>query len=292
MALSREKYSNTNESFRLLHLRVLSQVMRSAIRNGKLVDESMAVLPVAYREVQYSFSVYESVRVENGRPVHLSDHLERLKASCRMINLEHPFTDDVITSSLESLIEHDNIVYAPCRILIVGGPEPLFFITYTAPESFPESYYENGVPAVLYYGERFLPEAKTSNLLMQYLAAEEAKRKGAFEALLVNRKGEVLEGVRSNVYGLYGNRIYTAADGSVLSGITRISVIKAAEHLGYEIVYTPPTDTNIHMFDSLFISSTPFGIIPISSVNGHEINHIGWEKIRKIHELEREWEKE
>ena len=245
--------------------------MRSAIRNGKLVDESMAVLPVAYREVQYSFSVYESVRVENGRPVHLSDHLERLKASCRMINLEHPFTDDVITSSLEALIEHDNIVYAPCRILIVGGPEPLFFITY---------------------GERFLPEAKTSNLLMQYLAAEEAKRKGAFEALLVNRKGEVLEGVRSNVYGLYGNRIYTAADGSVLSGITRISVIKAAEHLGYEIVYTPPTDTNIHMFDSLFISSTPFGIIPISSVNGHEINHIGWDKIRKIHELEREWEKE
>ena len=98
--------------------------------------------------------------------------------------------------------------------------------------------------------------------------------------------------MRSNVYGLYGNRIYTAADGSVLSGITRISVIKAAEHLGYEIVYTPPTDTNIHMFDSLFISSTPFGIIPISSVNGHEINHIGWDKIRKIHELEREWEKE
>ena len=266
--------------------------MRSAIRNGKLVDESMAVLPVTYREVQYSFSVYESVRVEDGRPVHLSDHLERLKASCSMIKLTHPFTDEIITSSLHALIEHDKIVYAPCRILIVGGPEPLFFITYTEPESFPESYYTEGVPAILYYGERFLPEAKTSNLLMQYLASIEAKNNGAFEALLVNRKREVLEGVRSNVYGLYGNRIYTAADGTVLSGITRISVIKAAESLGYEIIYTPPTDTNIHMFDAIFISSTPFGIIPISRINDREIGHKGWDKIRRIHELEREWEKE
>ena len=198
----------------------------------------------------------------------------------------------MISSSLYSLIEHDAISDASCRILIVGGPDPLFFITYSDPEPFPESYYSEGVPAILYYGERFMPEAKTSNLLMQYLAAEEAKRKGAFEALLVNRKGEILEGTRCNVYGLYGKRIYTAADGAVLSGITRISVLKAAEALGFEIVYTPPTDTNYHMFDALFLSSTPYGIIPLSSVNGHALNRRNWEEIRKIHTLERQWEKE
>ncbi len=266
--------------------------MKSAIRNGIIVDESMAVLPVTKREVQYSFSVYETIRTESGKPVHLQDHLERLKASCRMIELSHPFSDEMISSSLYSLIEHDAISDASCRILIVGGPDPLFFITYSDPEPFPESYYSEGVPAILYYGERFMPEAKTSNLLMQYLAAEEAKRKGAFEALLVNRKGEILEGTRCNVYGLYGKRIYTAADGAVLSGITRISVLKAAEALGFEIVYTPPTDTNYHMFDALFLSSTPYGIIPLSSVNGHALNRRNWEEIRKIHTLERQWEKE
>ena len=265
---------------------------RSAIRNGKIVKESEAVLPVTYREVQYSFSVYEALRVLKGHVVHLDDHLRRLAFSCGAIHLSHPFDDGMIASSIEALIKADSIEDATMRILIVGGNQPLFFITYTDLLSYPDSYYSDGIDCTLYHGERFLPEAKTSNLLMQYIALEEAKRKGAFEALLVNRKGEILEGTRCNVYGLYGKRIYTAADGAVLSGITRISVLKAAEALGFEIVYTPPTDTNYHMFDALFLSSTPYGIIPLSSVNGHALNRRSWEEIRKIHTLERQWEKE
>ena len=264
--------------------------MRSAVRNGELITEEQAVLPVTYREVQYSFSVYEALRIIDGHIVHLDDHLRRLGASCRDISLTHPFSDDVIQSSIEALIAKDSIKDATARILIVGGPSPLFFITYTDLLAYPESFYEEGVPVSLYYGERFLPQAKTSNLLMQYIALEEAKAKGWFEALLVNRKGQVLEGTRSNFYGIAGSRIYTAPDDLVLSGITRISVIKAAEELGFEIIYTPPTVVNLHMFDSLFISSTSMGAMPVSMVNGVPVKKERWNAVKDICSLERRWE--
>ena len=264
--------------------------MRSAIKNGVLIREEEAVLPVTYREVQYSFSVYEALRITSGHIVHMDDHLKRLKESCHDINLKHPFTDEEIETAVNALIEKDGIKDATARILLVGGTSPMFFVTYSDLLTYPESYYKEGVAVTLYYGERFLPRAKTSNLLMQYIALEEAKAKGAFEALLVNRKGQVLEGTRSNFYGIAGNRIYTAPDALVLSGITRISVLRAAEKLGLEIVYTPPTDVNLHMFDSLFISSTSMGAMPVSAVNGNPMKRGRWDTIASICSLEREWE--
>ena len=264
--------------------------MRSAIRNGEIIREEEAVLPVTYREVQYSFSVYEALRITGGHIVHLDDHLRRLEESCRSIKLEHPFTDEMIGSSINALIRADGIVDATARILVVGGPAPLFFVTYSSLLSYPDSYYDEGVPVSLYYGERFLPRAKTSNLLMQYIALEEAKSRGSFEALLVNRKGQVLEGTRSNFYGIYGSTIYTASDDLVLSGITRISVIRAAEELGFEIVYMPPTVTNLHMFDSVFISSTSMGAMPVASIAGNPMNRSMWKAVKEICALERRWE--
>lgn len=264
--------------------------MRSAVRNGEIIREDQAVLPVTYREVQYSFSVYEALRITASHVVHLEDHLKRLEESCAAISLVHPFSGSLIADSLDRLIKADGISDATARILIVGGPSPLFFITYSDLLSYPDSYYSDGVAVALFYGERFLPQAKTSNLLMQYIALEEAKAKGCFEALLVNRKGQVLEGTRSNFYGIYGKRIYTAPDDQVLSGITRISVLRAAEELGFEIVYTPPTDSNLYMFDSLFISSTSMGAMPVASVGGNAMKRDRWDSVRDICRLEREWE--
>ena len=81
---------------------------RSAIRNGKIVKESEAVLPVTYREVQYSFSVYEALRVLKGHVVHLEDHLRRLAFSCGAIHLFHPFDDKNLHGALTNLSRGDN----------------------------------------------------------------------------------------------------------------------------------------------------------------------------------------
>ena len=256
----------------------------------EIIREDQAVLPVTLREVQYSFSVYEALRITDGHVVHLDDHLRRLSVSCRDIGLVHPFSDHDIEDSLKRLIDADSVRNATARIFIVGGPEAMLFITYTDLLTYPDSYYSDGVKAVLYHGERFMPEAKTSNLLMQYIALEEAKKRGAFEALLVDRGGLVLEGTRSNFYGIRDGAVHTAPDDRVLNGITRISVIKAASELGFRIVYEPPRCDELLSYESVFISATSMAAMPLSHIDGMPMRKERWEDVLNIMRLVRKWE--
>ena len=129
-----------------------------------------------------------------------------------------------------------------------------------------------GVDCTLSEGERFLPNYKTSNLLLSYLALEDAEEKGAFEALLVNRHGYITEGTRSNFYALKGNRLYTAPDRDVLLGVTRIGVMEAARVMNVEVVYEPVYVKDVYDYDSLFISSTSMKAMPIRSINGVSVS--------------------
>lgn len=264
--------------------------MRNAVKNGKIIPESEAVLPVTLREVQQSFSVYEALRITDGHAVHMDDHMRRLEESCALIGLVSPFSDEEIAQGLDALIEHDRIRNATARILLVGGPFAMYFITYSDLLTYPESYYTDGVKAITYSGERFLPQAKTSNLLMQYMAKEEAARHGAFEALLVNRNGLITEGTRTNFYIIDGNRLITAPDSDVLSGITRISVIEAASQLGLDIEYRAVGVKEAYGAESAFISSTSMAALPLSAIDSVLLRKQRWDQIRAIKDLVRRWE--
>lgn len=264
--------------------------MRNAIRNGEIIKEEEAVVPITARAIQYSFSIYEALRIIKGHIVHLDDHLARLKSSAAAIHLEIPFSDDNIERWIDKLIANDNICDATARILVIGGDYPALFITYQDLISYPDSYYENGVKCEFYFGERFLPYAKTSNLLMSYIALEEAKSKGAFEALLVNKDGLITEGTRSNFYAILENKLYTADDSQVLSGVTRIAVLKAARLLGLEVVYEAPRYDDVDSFDGVFLSATSMAAMPISEIGGKKMSTKAHDTIIKIKDLVRKWE--
>ncbi len=265
--------------------------VKSAIKNGAVVPEHEAALPVSLRAVQHSFSVYEAMSVIDGKPRHLGEHLERLRCSASLIGLSSPFQDDEIARAIDDLIEADALRDATLRILLLGGDVPMFFITYTPLLSYPDSFYADGIKCILYSGERFLPQAKTSNLLMQYLAQEEAKKEGAFEALLVDRNGLITEGTRSNFYGMKGKRIYTAPDSLVLSGITRTAVIRAALSLGFEMVMEPVSADELDSFDSFFISSTSMGAMPVCDIGGTGAGKALWSAVADIRALVRSWDR-
>lgn len=264
--------------------------MRSAIKNGELIKEIDAKVPITSKAVQYSFSIYEALRVTNGHIVHLDDHLDRLRSSAKAIGLVIPCCDSDINLWLEMLIAADGIVDATVRILVFGGDLATVFITYQPLLTYPDSYYEEGVKCSLYSGERFLPYAKTSNLLMSYIALEEAKQKGCFESLLVNRDGVITEGTRSNFYGIKGDTLYTADDDLVLSGITRMSVLRAAKELGFDISFKAPHHAELTDLDGAFLSSTSMAAMPISEIDGQKMNMKKHHIIIRIRDLVRDWE--
>jgi branched-subunit amino acid aminotransferase/4-amino-4-deoxychorismate lyase len=264
---------------------------KHAIFNGKLIDAEQAVLPVQDKEFQYGFGVYESLRVIQGRVVYGEDHIMRLFYSAEGLGLRHPYTSEQVTSYLMLLIEVDAIEDATIRILLMGGMEARLFITVAPLLTYPKSFYNEGIKAIAYNGERYLPQYKTCSLLMNYMALRQASSQGAFEALLVDRNGLILEGTRSNVFAFEEKSVYTAPVSMVLEGVTRDKIIKAAKKLGYRVVFEAPRieDVLAGRFNELCISSTSMGAMPLSMLDDYTFNS-NFSIITAIHTLIRQWE--
>ena len=264
---------------------------KHAIVNGEIVDAAQAVLPVQDKELQYGFGVYESLRVIQGRVIYVEDHISRLFYSAKGIDLRHSYTAEQVTAWLLELIEYDAIEEATIRILLVGGIRARLFITAAPLLSYPQSFYSEGVKAIAYQGERYLPQYKTCSLLMNYIALREASVHSAFEALLVDQRGLVLEGTRSNVFACEGSTVYTAPVSMVLEGVTRDKIIKAIGQLGYKLVLEAPSleDLIDGRYNELCISSTSMGAMPISTLNEYVFSP-NFVVTPAIHALIRQWE--
>ncbi len=262
-----------------------------AIHNGAVVLAKDAVVPVTLREVQFGFSTYEALRVVKGHIVHLEDHLIRLDNSCSGIKLSHPFTRQQISGWVHELIRIDGLDEASLRIQLYGGSNPQLFVLASALLTYPDTYYSEGVRAITFTGERLYPSCKTGNLLLNYMALEQARSQGCFEALLVDRNHRILEGTRSNFFAFKDQVLYTAADEQVLLGITRDRVLKAASQSGYRIVFEAPSVEAVAAgsFDSAFISSTSMAAMPLASMDGVQFSK-PFDKTLSIMRLVRSWE--
>lgn len=262
-----------------------------AIKNGKLVKIDDATVNITKREVQFSYSIYESLRVIDARAVFFEDHMKRLRGSAEGLQMNINYTSEQIKSWVKLLIKSDDIDRASIRILVVGGNESEIFITASPILFYDAALYRSGIVTFSYKGERLWPQYKTSNLLMSYMALKDAKDRGGFESILENRDGSLLEGTRSNFYAFHGNDLYTANDDLVLSGITRIRVLNIAKELNFNVIMEAPSLKKLQegFYDEAFISSTSMATMPIKSLDGFKFSG-NFERTMELHKKIRELE--
>jgi branched-subunit amino acid aminotransferase/4-amino-4-deoxychorismate lyase len=246
--------------------------MKYAVRNCELIPEEEAQVPVTRREVFFGFAVYESLKVLEGVPLFVEEHLDRLFESARVLRLVHSFTRGAIAESFRQLASANELAAATLRMLLVGGEEPELFAYATELPVYPEEYYRSGAQAISYRGERVFPRAKSSSLLLNYVAGREASERGALEALLVDRKGRALEGTRSNLFAVRGGELVTAGE-DVLSGVTRKHILDSFEESGGRIRYEKLALEELltGRCEEVFISSTSMGAMPLRSIDGRNI---------------------
>jgi branched-chain amino acid aminotransferase len=263
---------------------------RHAVRDLTVIPLKDAVLPVSVREVFFNFSVYESIKVVEGIPVFLKDHLERLLESAERLDISHSFSPKDISRMISLLIMTDSVTAAAFRVQLIGGLVPILFIFPKELPIYPDKYYSEGVSVITYEGERIIPEVKSNSLLLNYLAQREAEKKQALEALFIDRNGCAMEGTRSNFFAVSGNRLITPGK-RILAGVTRKYILKSAEMMDMEIVFKdPPLDEILKLkFDELFISSTSMGAMPISRINTVLLKN-GFTKCRELHNRVRKLE--
>jgi branched-chain amino acid aminotransferase len=251
--------------------------------DGALLGEAEATIPVWDRGFLYGDSVYEVMRTAGGRPVDLSLHLERLVRSAASIALSVPSPQvlrEAISRTLEAAGNDDSYV----RIVVTRGSGDIGLDTALAdhPRTLvivrplalpPDSAYREGVRLQVVEVQRtprraMDPAVKSGNYLNNILALAEARKAGAYEALMCDARGRIAEGSSSNLFVVAGGVITTPAlDIGLLAGITRARVLELARGAGLEVVEGTVTPAQARAAEEAFITSSIRGVLPVAHID-------------------------
>ena len=252
--------------------------------NGQFVPEAQAVIPVNDRGFMYGDGLFETVRVVNGRPFRLAQHLERMTRGADFLKIKPPFAPKELQQFAEQLIEKNQMPEAILRVTLTRGPgergytpkaegKPTIVMTLHA-----ASPADNPVQWSLITSSFRVLAAdplssfKTLNKLTHVMARAEAAEKGAEEALLINTNGEVAETASGNLFWVYNDTICTTPTGrGVLPGITRAVVLEICQTLGLltnKRVIKPEALKNS---EGIFVTQSAFGIVPAVTFDGEPV---------------------
>ncbi len=135
-----------------------------------------------------------------------------------------------------------------------------------------EEQYSNGVDTIFYHGERVNPNAKVVNTEFRSLVERNMREAKAYEAILVDRNGNVTEGSRSNIFMIKDKTVYTAPLEDVLPGTTRDSIIAVALKCGYKVIEERINYKDAIRMDGIFISGTLSKVLPIRKIDNTKLN--------------------
>lgn len=207
--------------------------------------------------------VYEVIRVIDGIPLFLEDHLARFFRSADIAGKQIKYREDKISEILNSLIKKNQVsegnILLSCKTNLKA-----FFIPHVYPD---EVMYREGVRCGLLHAEREQPNAKVFQTRVRAVANEMIVNEGFYEVLLIDRSGLITEGSRSNVFFIEGKNVFTPHSDQVLLGITRQKTIECIEKLGLKLVEESISLDRLQDFDSLFITGTSPKILPVKQVN-------------------------
>jgi len=238
-------------------------------KNGEIRPIEEAVVSLERIEYTYGFGVYEAVRVSNGIVYFLDHHMERLINSAEVIGLEHPFTAETVKKSILDLVKKTEAETYNLKVLLIGAPireETLLAILCFNPFFPDKKMYRDGVSLSVTHYERLYPHAKTLNMLQSYLSYRDARAKGCYDSVLVNRRGFITEGTRTNFFTMKGHTIYTPREEEVLLGVTRKAVLHVAAKNGFNVEEKDIRPEDLSEYDGLFLTSTSSKIVPIRKV--------------------------
>jgi branched-subunit amino acid aminotransferase/4-amino-4-deoxychorismate lyase len=247
---------------------IKSKIFDYVVVNGERFLANKAQTSLFDQAFLASYGVYETAKIDRGRPFFLEDHLRRLLRSVQLIEINIDVDVATLTTWFNLLIEVDPGATWGLKILVLGAvakeTRPVIALQANPLPSYPDQLYREGAQAVLYEGLRAVPTCKSLNTLVNHMARRKAFQAGALEGLL-HYAGYLTEGSRSSLFVVRQGQLMTAPQGTVLPGITRDLIFQVMHDTPYSVAEAPiPVD--LAQFDEAFISSTSMHVMPITRI--------------------------
>ena len=261
--------------------------------NGRIADQEHAVISVFDHGFLYGEGVYETLRTYNGHPFLFDRHMRRLRRSAEMLSLTVPLNDSQIDARFRETMRAAGLDEragreAYIRILVTRGvgelsydpaacPTPSIVVIVKPHVAPARDVFDKGVrvalvPIVRNHPGSVNPLIKSNNLLNNALAMQEAFRRGGFEGVMRNYRGELAECTQSNLFVVKdGGALTPNLDSGLLPGITREFLFEVGAALGIPVQEAVLRDEDLFGADEAFLTSTTREVVPIVQVDDRRI---------------------
>ena len=256
-------------------------------KNGTFEKWNESSVHILSHTLHYGTGVFEGVRAYktiNGAAIfRLEDHTKRLFEAADKISIEIPYTKDYLNNIQKEIFNINNLDEGYLRPIVYLGSEGLGlrakdlsvnvaiaaweWPSYMDPEArvkgisiIKSSYKQYSDP--LHSGNKII-----GTYINSTMAVNEAIKKGADEAILLDKNNYVSEGSGENIFFVKDNIIYTPTVEHCLNGITRQSVIKIAKDFNYDVIEKNLKFDELLDCDEAFFTGTAAEITPITKID-------------------------
>lgn len=246
-------------------------------KNGELLPISEAVVSVRDLHFQYGFGVYEAMRVRNRIVYFVNMHVDRLIESAKVIGLEHQYTQEQIIDFIKQVCEKNNLESANIKMLLIGGKtkeESTLYIFPVLPLYPDRKLYKHGATVETVTYRRFLPNAKTLNMLPSYLFFTKSRKNGHYDALFLDDEKNILEGTRTNFFVIKDKTVITPPREFVLDGVIRQTLMATAKKNGFSIMEEKIPLASLGDYDGAFLTSTSTKLLPLIKIDDFSYSEI------------------
>lgn len=212
-------------------------------------------------------NVYEVIRVQQGIPLFLEDHIERLRNSAASIGMPLTVSDDVLWQRIYRLISLNQVANQNIKIIWNQEKEGILLLFFTKSVYPPKESYVSGIHTSLLKLERQDPTIKLQRADYQQTVLNAREEKKAYEVLLVDQSDSVTEGSRSNLFIVKNGQLYTSPAKNVLLGIVRKNVLEICRTQGWKVIEEYLPVTQLDEIDGAFITGTGNNVLPIHTID-------------------------
>ena len=260
--------------------------------DGSFVPWREAKIHVLTHTLHYGMGVFEGVRAyhaEKGTAIfRLQEHTDRLFRSAHIMQMTMPYSKDEINDAQLEAVSKNELSSAYIRPMVFYGSEGMglradnlkvhvivaawFWGAYLGADAMEKGIRIRTSSFTRHHVNITMCKAKANgNYMNSMLALREALECGCDEALLLDNEGYVAEGSGENIFIIRDGVIYTPDLTSALDGITRATIIKLANELGYKVIEKRITRDEVYIADEAFFTGTAAEVTPIREIDNRII---------------------
>ncbi len=260
--------------------------------NGDFVPDGDACVSVFDAGIQHGIGLFETMAVRNDAVFRVDRHIERLINSAQTLHLTDRLHSEPLAEAVRHAVKHNGLSDARIRLTVTGGDlnalrstgtgpqDPTIIIVVQPPTPYPDTFFTEGVAAILAPGRLNPWQVTTGHKTIDYWprisALQTAASLGAGEALWLTPEARVASGSVSNLFLVSDGVLITPparggqARGEVIPpvrpGVTREAVLEVAARLGIQSRETMPTIEDVCAADECFLTNSSWHILPMTGL--------------------------